>query len=31
MNMVIASVSDMAPILIAKTCGSTRKNGKVVY
>ena len=31
MNIVVASDSDMAPILTAKTCGSTSKNGKVVY
>jgi hypothetical protein len=31
MNIVVASDSDAAPILTAKTCGSTCKNGKVVY
>jgi hypothetical protein len=31
MNIVVASDSDVAPILTAKTCGSGCKNGKVVY
>jgi 2C-methyl-D-erythritol 2,4-cyclodiphosphate synthase len=31
MSVVIASDSDVAPILTAKTCGSACKNGKVVY
>ena len=31
MSAVIASDSDVAPILTAKTCGSACKNGKVVY
>jgi hypothetical protein len=31
MDTVVASDSDMAPILRAKTCGSAFKNGKVVY
>ena len=31
MSAVIASDSDVAPMLTAKTCGSACKNGKVVY
>jgi hypothetical protein len=31
MTIVVASDSDVAPMLTAKTCGSAFKNGKVVY
>jgi hypothetical protein len=31
MTIVVASDSDVAPMLTAKTCGPACKNGKVVY